>query len=385
MNPLIKGRPTFCAIDVNALRWNFQQARTRVGPGVRVLSVVKANAYGHGAWEVAKVLERAGCTAFGVATTEEGAELRRADVQGLILVLAGVYPQQFDEMIEDRLTPALAELEVMRRFNALAAERNLTLPFHLKVDTGMGRIGLPASEVDAWLPELLELDALEPEGVFSHFSRAESVEGDYTRTQLNLFKKVLQRLKDHKREPKYVHLANSAALITLPEAHFSMVRPGLMIYGVHPSADMTDRISLKPALSWRTRITQLKRVPQGSSISYGQTFVTRRESLIATLPVGYADGYHRLFSNRAHVLVRGQRAPVAGAVCMDLTMADVTDIPSVQPGDEVVLLGVQDNASISATEMASWANTISYEIFTSIGARVPRLCGAFSQEKNLEE
>jgi alanine racemase len=384
MNPHIKGRPTLCTIDVSALRWNFQQARARVGPGVRVLSVVKANAYGHGACGVAKILERDGCTAFGVATTEEGAELRRADVQGLILVLAGVYPQQFDKMVQDRLTPALADLEVMRRFNALAAERHLTLPFHLKVDTGMGRIGLPASDVDAWLPELLQLEALEPEGVFSHFSRAESVEGDYTRTQLNLFQKVLQRLKDHQREPKHVHLANSAAVITLPEAHFSMVRPGLMLYGVHPSDEMTGRISLRPALSWRTRITQLKRVPQGSSISYGQTFVTRRESLIATLPVGYADGYHRLFSNRAHVLVRGQRAPVAGAVCMDLTMADVTDIPSVQPGDEVVLLGVQDNASISATEMASWANTISYEIFTSIGARVPRVY-ASGEDKNLEE
>jgi alanine racemase len=385
MNSLIKGRPTFCTIDVNALRWNFEQAQTKVGPGVRILSVVKANAYGHGACKVASVLEKAGCTAFGVATMEEGIELRRAEVQGLILVLAGVYPEQLDEMIEHRLTPALSDLEVMRRFNALATKRSLSLPFHLKVDTGMGRIGLSASEIDAWLPQLRKLNALKPEGVFSHFSHAESVEGSYTRTQLELFNRVLQSLKRENSEPKHVHLANSTAVIALAEAHFNMVRPGLMLYGVHPSAAMRSRISLKPALSWRTRITQLKRVPKGSSISYGQTFVTQRESLIATLPVGYADGYHRLFSNRAAVLARGQRAPVVGAVCMDLTMVDVTDIPSVQSGDEVVLLGSQGKQTISATEMASWANTISYEIFTSIGARVPRVYGAFSEEKTLEE
>jgi alanine racemase len=384
MNSLIKGRPTFCTIDVNALRWNFEQARTKVGPAVRILSVVKANGYGHGACEVASVLEKAGCTAFGVATMEEGIELRRAEVQGLILVLAGVYPEQLDEMIAHRLTPALSDLEVMRQFNALATQRGLSLPFHLKVDTGMGRIGLPASEIESWLPQLRKLSALKLEGVFSHFSCAESVEGGYTRAQLELFKRVLQSLKRENSAPKHVHLANSAAVITLAEAHFNMARPGLMLYGVHPSAAMTSRISLKPALSWRTRITQLKQVPKGSSIGYGQTFVTQRESLIATLPVGYADGYHRLFSNRAAVLVRGQRAPVVGTVCMDLTMVDVTDIPSVQSGDEVVLLGVQDNASISATEMASWANTISYEIFTSIGARVPRVYGAFSEEKTLE-
>jgi alanine racemase len=202
---------------------------------------------------------------------------------------------------------------------------------------------------------------------------------------LELFKRALQSLKRERFDPKHVHLANSAAVITLAEAHFNMARPGLMLYGVHPSAAMTGGISLKPALSWRTRIAQLKRAPKGSSISYGQTFVTQRESLIATLPVGYADGYHRLFSNRAAVLVRGQRAPVVGTVCMDLTMVDVTDIPSVQSGDEVVLLGSQGKQTISATEMASWANTISYEIFTSIGARVPRVYGAFSEEKTLEE
>jgi alanine racemase len=384
MNSLIKGRPTFCTIDVNALRWNFEQAQMKVGPGVDILSVVKANAYGHGSCEVAGVLEKAGCTAFGVATMEEGIELRHAEVQGLILVLAGVYPEQLDEMIAHRLTPALSDLEVLRRFNALATKRGLSLPFHLKVDTGMGRIGLPASEIESWLPQLRKFSALKLEGVFSHFSHAESVEGSYTRAQLNVFNSVLQHLKRENSEPKHVHMANSAAVITLPEAHFNMARPGLMLYGVHPSAAMTDRISLKPALSWRTRIGQLKRVPKGSSISYGQTFVTQRESLIATLPVGYADGYHRLFSNRAAVLVRGQRAPVVGTVCMDLTMVDVTDIPSVQSGDEAVLLGVQDNASISATEMASWANTISYEIFTSIGARVPRVYGAFSEQKTLE-
>jgi alanine racemase len=190
---------------------------------------------------------------------------------------------------------------------------------------------------------------------------------------LAIFKQVIDRLAAENFRPRLIHFANSAATITLPAAYFDMVRPGIMLYGVYPSPPMAGQITLKPVLSWKTKILQLKRVPSGTSISYGQTFVTERESLIATLPIGYADGYARLLSNRGEVLVRGQRAKVAGRVCMDLTMIDVTDIRNVQQGDEVVLLGRQGGAEISADEMAAWANTISYEILTSISARVPRI------------
>jgi alanine racemase len=368
-----KGRPTLCFVDLDALRWNFHSIRDKVGSRTKVLSMVKANAYGHGASGVARTLEEEGSDAFGVATLEEGVELRQAKIHSPIIVLAGVYPEQLDELFEHDLTPVVHEIERLRHLDAAVQSRGASLNIHLKVDSGMGRIGLLAAEIDSWLPELKKLKALEIDGVFSHFSSAESVDGHYTRKQLEIFQGVVSRLRAEGISPRLVHLANSAAIITLPPAYFDMVRPGLMLYGIYPSPAMTKQITLKPALSWKTRILQLKKVPAGSSISYGQTFITERESLIATLPIGYADGYQRLLSNRGEVLVQGQRAPVIGRVCMDLTMIDVTDIAKTEQGDEVVLLGRQDNAEISADEMAGWSNTISYEILTSIGARVPRI------------
>jgi len=252
-------------------------------------------------------------------------------------------------------------------------KRGTTLNVQLKIDTGMGRLGLVAAECDSWIGELKNLSALNIEGVFSHFSHAESVEGDYTRKQLESFNLIVERLRSENIRPALVHLANSAATITLPPAYFQMVRPGIMLYGIYPSPAMAADISLKPVLEWKTKILQLKKVPAGASISYGETFIAKRESNIATLPIGYADGYPRLLSNRGEVLVGGQRASVAGRVCMDLTMVDVTDIRNVKQGDEVVLLGRQGDAEISADQIAAWANTISYEILTSISARVPRI------------
>jgi alanine racemase len=269
--------------------------------------------------------------------------------------------------------PVVHDGNALQRLDAAVAQRGRSLDVHLKIDTGMGRIGFPAAECGSWLPQITKLKALKIEGIFSHFSHAESVEGQYTRKQLEIFHHLVQRLAAAGIVPPLIHLANSAATITLPEAYFNMVRPGLMLYGVYPSPEMAARISLKPVLSWKTRILQLKKVPSNTSISYGQTFITKRDSLIATLPIGYADGYPRLLSNRGQALVGGKRAPVAGRVCMDLTMLDVTDIGKIQQGDEVVLLGTQENETISADEMAAWADTISYEILTSIGARIPRI------------
>lgn len=373
MASLPKGRPTVCDVDLDALRWNFQQVRRKAGPQVKILSMVKANAYGHGACAVAKTLAEAGSDAFGVATLEEGIELRKGGIQSPILIMAGVYPEHLDELVQNNLASAVCELEMLRRLELLARSRGLSLNFHLKVDTGMWRLGLLASELDSWLPDLGKLKALKLEGVFSHFSETEGVERNYTQSQLELFQQVLRRLCAAGYNPPLIHMAKSAGVIAFPSSHFTMVRPGLMLYGAYPSPEMVSQVTLKPALSWKTRMLQLKKVPKGSSISYGQTFVTKRESLIATLPLGYADGYHRLLSNRAVVLVRGQRAPVVGRVCMDLTMVDVTDIRGVVEEDEVVLLGAQGGEVILADEMARWAETISYEIFTSISARVPRI------------
>jgi len=373
MPTISKGRPTLCTIDLSALRWNLRQVRARVGAQVKILSMVKANAYGHGAPAVARALAEEGSDAFGVATLEEGVELRQAGIGKPILVVAGIFLEQLDLCFENHLTPVAHDLEGLRRLEEVVQARGATLNVHLKIDTGMGRLGLPAAETDSWLPAMKKLTALKIEGVFSHFSTAESVDGEYTRKQLATFNHVVKLLRAEGIAPPLVHLANSAATITMPAAYFDMVRPGIMLYGIYPSATMANQIELKPVLSWQTRIVQLKKVPAGTSISYGQTFVTERESLIATLPVGYADGYSRLLSNRGAALVRGERAPVAGRVCMDLTTLDVTAIANVQQGDEVILLGRQGDAEISADEMAGWANTISYEILTSISARVPRI------------
>ncbi len=368
-----QGRPTLCWIDHDALRWNLRQIREKVGANVKILSMVKANAYGHGAAAVAQTLAGAGGDAFGVATLEEGVELRRSGIHAPILVLAGAYEEQLAEFFAHSLTPVVHDLTRLERLEKAVRRRSATLNVHLKIDTGMGRLGLVAAESEAWIPELKNLAALKIEGVFSHFSHAESVDGDYTRRQLEIFNRVVERLRGEQIAPPLVHFANSAATITLPAAYFDMVRPGIMLYGVYPSAAMANQMILKPVLAWKTNILQLKKVPAGASISYGQTFVTKRESMIATLPIGYADGYPRLLSNRGEVLVGGQRAKVAGRVCMDLTMIDVTDIRNVKQGDEVVLLGRQGDAEISADQIAAWANTISYEILTSIGARVPRI------------
>jgi len=354
--------------------------RKKVGRPVKVLSVVKANAYGHGAVQVARVLEDEGSYGFGVATLEEGIELRKGGLQSPVLILAGIYPEQIEELLEYHLTPTICGVEALRLLEGLARKRGVSLPFHLKVDTGMGRLGFLPSEIDSWIPELAEIKALKLEGVFSNFSQAERADGNYTQGQVETFKNVVKGLKAQGHHPRLIHLANSAAVIALPSSYFTMVRPGLVLYGIYPSRDMARRLSLKPILTWKTRILQLKRVPKGAGISYGRTFVTKRESLIAILPVGYADGCHRLLSNRGTVLVRGKRAPIVGRICMDLTMIDVTDIRGVKQGDEVVLLGEQGADQISANEMARWAETISYEILTSISARVPRIHHSSKEE-----
>jgi alanine racemase len=367
------GRPTVCYIDHESLRWNFRQIRSLVGSQVKILSMVKANGYGHGAPAVARTLASAGSDAFGVAIIEEAIELRRHGITAPILVLTGAYLDQLELFFDHDLMAVVHDADLLQRLEAAVVRRGGNLHVHLKIDTGMGRIGFPAAECDSWLPQIKKLKAIKLKGIFSHFSHAESVEGQYTRKQLEIFHQLVQRLAAEGIAPPLIHLANSAATITLPEAYFNMVRPGLMLYGVYPSPEMVARISLKPVLSWKTRILQLKSVPSNTSISYGETFITKRDSLIATLPIGYADGYPRLLSNRGQALVGGKRARVAGRVCMDLTMLDVTDIGKIQQGDEVVLLGTQENDAISADEMAAWADTISYEILTSIGARIPRI------------
>lgn len=367
------GRQTFRFIDHGALRWNFQQIRKQVGRRVGILCMVKADGYGHGATAIAQTLADAGSEAFGVATVEEGIELRRAGIQQPILVVAGFYLDQLPLYRKLNLTPVLHEAESLIALDRRLRHSRGKLPIEIEVDTGVGRIGFPVHSIDSWLPVVANLKSIKVKGLFSHFSQAEIIGEKYTAKQIKDYRETLKRFAAAGIIPANTHMAKSAALLTEPTARFQMVRPGLILYGVYPASALKRKIALKPVLSWKTRIIQLKKVPRGTSVGYGRTFITKRESLIATLPVGYADGYQRLFSNRAAVLVHGKRAPVVGRVSMDLTTIDVTDIRNVRQGDEIVLLGQQGNAEISADEIAAWANTISYEIFTSIGARVPRI------------
>jgi len=363
------GRPTVAQIDGDALRRNVAAIRARLAPGVQLLAVVKADAYGHGATQVAPLFERAGVDAFGVATVEEGVEIRRAGVTRPILVLAGASAHEIDAAVEHRLGLAILDRAMAQEIHAALRDRPLQI--HLKIDTGMGRVGTHPDELPALLDTLRAAPELSLVGIFSHFANADGGNEEFAASQLRLFHHAVDTVRQAGWDPPHIHMANSAAALTRPAAHFSMVRPGIALYGVPPMS--TCPVVLQPAMRLTTRIVQLKSVPAEYPLSYGQTFVTRRPSRIATLPIGYADGYDRGLSNRAAALVRGRRAPVVGTVCMDLTLIDVTDVPGVAEHDEVVLWGQQDGATINVDEVATWQDSVSYEVLTRLGKRVPRV------------
>lgn len=363
-------RPTWVEVDLEALRENFLQLRAFAGPA-ELLPIVKADAYGHGVIPCARTLEAAGARFFGVVLTEEGIELRRAGIDARILVLGGAYGDRWDLLVAEDLTPLVFQKEQIHGLASAARAQGRPARAHLKVDTGMGRLGIPPSEVDAFL-DAARAEGLEFEGVATHFANADLADSALTERQIRQMEAVVARFAARGLRPRWVHMANSAATVSRPEAHGTLVRPGIMLYGAYPSERYRDRIRLQPVLRWLTRISHVKKVPTGTPISYGSRWVAKRPSVIATLPLGYADGYPRSLTNVGQVLVRGQRVPIAGTVCMDQCMIDVTEIADVQVGEEAVLLGRQAGGEILADELASWAQTIHYEIFCGIGARVPR-------------
>jgi alanine racemase len=362
-------------IDLEALRFNFSQLRAQTRGDAEILAVVKADAYGHGAAEVAKELESAGAALFGVATTEEGVELRRSVRSLPILILGGSYPGEFKRILDHKLCPVVFDLEAARALSAHAKKTGQRISVHLKIDTGMNRLGIPWREWGEALEFIRAAGNLLVEGLMSHFSVAESEDPDhraFTEQQARRFRDCVEAARGVGVRPRYLHMANSAAAVR-GLAGFNLVRPGLMLYGLYPGPALRDRVSLRPALRWKTAVLSVKRVPAGETVSYGRTYRCEKETTIAVLPVGYADGYSRRFSNRGEVLIRGKRAKIAGIVCMDLTMADVGEIPGVQAGEEVVLLGKQGPEEIGAAELAGWAGAIPYEVLCGIGRRVPRV------------
>jgi alanine racemase len=366
------GRPTVGEVDLGALEFNYRQIQKRIPVGVKLLAVVKADAYGHGAIPVSLRLEKLGVEYLGVAIPEEGVELRRGGVKTPILVLGGLYGAEVEEIFRFHLTPVIFKKDSLKLLSREAERRRRKVKVHLKVDTGMGRLGVPLSLWPDFLKEVRRFPKLEVEGILSHFSMTDE-EKEYTQFQWGAFQKAVAIAKEMGISHQYLHMANSATITAFSTYSAKLVRPGIMLYGSYPSSTFQPLIPLKPVMTLKTRIHFLKPVLSGARISYGGTFTTERDSLIATLPIGYADGYSRYLSNRGEVLIHGKRAPVVGKVCMDFIMVDVTDIPGVSVGDEVILMGRQGREQITVEEIAEKIKSISYEVFCLIGKRVPRV------------
>jgi len=364
-------RPTVATIDLGALAHNYTEAARRAD-GRNVLSVVKAQAYGHGAVPVARKLVELGSAMLGVALVEEGRDLRDAGITVPILVMGPVFPEQAEEIVRAKLTPAVFTQEQARALSAAVAGTTAKVAVHVKVDTGMGRIGVGAEEALAFITTISGLPGISVEGLMTHFADADLRDKAFAASQLDRFEALLRSLELKGMSIPLRHAANSAAVLEYDRALLTMVRPGLMLYGYNPLESGTT-VDLRPVLSLTTRIAFVKEVPAGVPISYGRTFVSKRESLIATIPIGYADGYGRGLSNKGEALVRGVRVPVAGRVCMDMTMLDVTGVPGVAEGDEVVLIGRQGGQRITADDIAAKTGTIAYEVLCGISGRVPRI------------
>ncbi|MDF1577320.1 MAG: alanine racemase [Desulfurivibrionaceae bacterium] len=362
-------------IDLGALRGNYRQIRARVGGGARVMAIVKADAYGHGLVPVAQALAAEGCGFFGVAEVDEGIGLRRAGVAGEIVVLLGVMPDSFAAIIEFGLQTVVYDREVLGALAAHAARRNRSIGIHLKIDTGMGRLGLMPDQLDSFLELLNESPGLRLAGILSHFPRADDRDDlGQALDQNRRFAEIVARIRKCCGGAP-VHIANSAALLNLPDSHFDMVRPGITLYGCYPvPADRGESdLQLQPVMSFKTRIIQVKDVPSGYGISYGHTYRTERPTRLAVLPVGYADGYLRRLTGRAEVLIAGSRAPILGRICMNACLADITGLDRVKAGDEAVIMGRQGREEITADEIAGWSETISYEILCLFGGRNQRV------------
>jgi alanine racemase len=370
-------RPTFAEISLAALRQNFKTVRNSVSTKAGILAIVKADAYGHGFTDISRELEQCGVDAFGVAFLAEAIQLRKSGIDKPILLLGGLYPGQERKCVGFNVSTAVFSIEQLKALDHVAGKLFRKAHVHLKVDTGMGRLGVRFDEASAFLKEIRKCKNIELEGIISHFASADELDesGQYfTRLQAERFAWVVDEAKRLKLSPRYIHIANSAGALIRDYQFCNLVRPGIALYGALPSGDFQGKLALKPVMSLKSRIAMLKTVEAGTTISYARRFTTAKKSLIASVPVGYADGYPRALTNKGQALVRGERATVSGTVCMDWIMLDVSHIEGVEVGDEVVLMGEDKLGNvIHAEEIATWAGTIPYEIFCGISKRVPRV------------
>jgi alanine racemase len=368
-------RPTWAEVDLDALAWNYRAVRERVGAGVKVMGVVKADAYGHGAPECARRLAAEGAEWFGVATPEEAFELRRAGVTGNILSFGGFWEGQAEECLSRRVTPVVYRVEMAEALDSAARAAGVVADVHVKIDTGMGRLGVRYDEAAEFAERLRAFANVRVDGLMTHFAAADEPSRDcFTQEQLQHFREAVAAFRERGLRPTYEHASNSAATFAHPEARFQMVRPGGVLYGLWRDVlpPLADAPSLRPVMSVRSRVILLKRVHAGETLGYGCTYEAAREMVVATVPVGYADGYARALSNRGRVVVKDKLAPVVGRVSMDLTIVDVTDVEGVRVGERVTLLGLDGALSIPAEDIARTAGTISYEVTCGVSSRVPR-------------
>ena len=365
--------PTYATVNLAALAHNLSRIKEYLSPGCEVMAVVKANAYGHGSVETAQALTRQGIRRFAMASLDEGIALRQAGLSTSIVVLGALFEEQLSDLVVYQLTPVVSDGRILPPLAKAACSHQPPYPIHLKVETGMGRLGFSPEELLSLLDNHIIRSHLRVEGMMTHLADADGADSAFTERQLDVFRTMLEQIRQRGLTIPLLHTANSAAVVRFPEAHFSLVRPGIMLYGYHTLPASVPASDLKPVLSLQTTIVQLRTIPRGGTVSYKGTFVAKRPTRIAVLPIGYADGCSRRLSHRGSVLIQGRRAPIVGLVCMDMIMVDVTDLAQVQVGEIVTLIGHQAQESIWANEVADWIGTIPYEVLCGIGSRVPRL------------
>ena len=366
-------RLTRAEIDLTALRHNFERIRTRVGSDVSILGVVKANAYGHGSAEIGRTLERCGCDYLGVAFLEEGIVLREHGVSIPILVLGGLLGGQIQDFLKYNLDVAISSVGIAEQVHReVLSAGGKKARVHLKIDTGMERIGVRAEHAFDFVRRVCELARLDAVGIFSHLATSDEHDKSFAHAQLQKFRRLIEMVEGAGIRIPLKHIANSGAILDLPESYFSMVRPGMMLYGYYPSKATSESVALRPLLSLKSKVVYLKEVPGGRSVSYGRTFYTAAATTIATVPIGYGDGYSCRLSNRTEVLIGGRRYPAVGTICMDHLMVDVGRDANIAIGDDVILIGRDGKEAITCWDLADRLGTIPYEVLTGINERVPR-------------
>ncbi|SKA87163.1 alanine racemase [Clostridium sp. USBA 49] len=367
-------RPVWAEVNLDNLAHNMREIR-KISKSKDIIAVIKADGYGHGALDIAPTLLENGATKIAVAVLNEAIELRRGGIKAPIIILGFTPPSLIDMLLRYDIEQTVYSYELAKEISNMAQKKNKKAKIHIALDTGMGRIGfLPNDESVEDVYKISKLPNIIIEGLYSHFSTADEEDKTYTELQLKKFNEFYDKLIKKGIKINIRHIANSAAIIDLPKSHFEAVRPGVILYGYYPSEEVSrEKINLKPVMSLKTNIVHIKKLPAGEYIGYGRKFKTNRESIIATLPVGYADGYTRFLFEKAKVIINGSFAPVVGRICMDQCMVDVTDIKNVQLGDEVILLGEKDNLKFDADDIAKLIGTINYEVTCMISKRVPRV------------